>query len=207
MTGIREGPTKSPSGRGPWTYAPWAGALTGAAVVLYIIVAVVKPGGQGSLRSLAHGEMARLQVETTGAPEPATPFTDAKGRTVRLADLKAPVLVVNLWATWCAPCVREMPTLAKLQSAYQGRVVVAAISMDKAEFRERARGFIGEHPPLVFYQDANLALPFALSPAVEGFPSTIIYDRTGRERARLAGAADWSGPDAKAVIDALLAQP
>ena len=207
MTDIHEGSTKSLFGRDPWTYAPWAGALIGAAVVLYIIMAVLKPGGAGSLQALAHGEMAKLQVVSHGAPEPATPFIDAQGRAIRLADLKAPLVVVNLWATWCAPCIKEMPTLAKLQAAYRGRIVVAAISMDKDELRERARAFIGEHPPLAFYQDPKLALPFALSPAVEGFPTTIIYGRDGRERARLSGGADWNGPDARAVFNALLAQP
>jgi thiol-disulfide isomerase/thioredoxin len=207
MTDIHKGSVKSPSGRGPWSYAPWAAALIGVAVVLYIIVAVVKPGGHGGLKSLAHGEMAKLTVAQNGAPEPATSFLDPQGREVHLADLKAPLVVVNLWATWCAPCVREMPTLAKLQADYKGRIVVAPISMDKDELRERARAFIGEHAPLVFYQDPKLALPFALTPAVEGFPTTVIYGRDGRERARLSGPADWDGPEARAVIDAVLAQP
>ena len=207
MSDVHEGSTKSLFGREPRTYAPWAGALIGVAVVLYIIVAVLKPGAHGSLQSLAHGEMAKLVVAKNGALEPTTPFIDPEGRTIHLTDLKAPLLVVNLWATWCAPCVKEMPTLAKLQAAYPGRITVAAISMDKDELRERARAFIGEHPPLAFYQDPKLALPFAVSPAVEGFPTTIIYGRDGRERARLSGGADWNGPDARAVFDALLAQP
>ena len=207
MTDTLEGPTRSPVGRGPRTYALWAGALIGVAVVLYIIVAVLKPGGHGTLQSLAHGEMAKLQVVQNGPSAPATPFIDPQGRTVHLADIKAPVVVVNLWATWCAPCIKEMPTLARLQAAYPGRIRVVAISMDKDELRERARAFIGEHPPLAFYQDPKLALPFALTPAVEGFPATIIYGRDGKERARLSGPADWDGPDARAVFDTLLAQP
>ena len=206
MTDIHEGTTKSLSGRDPWTYAPWAGALIGVAVVLYIIIAVLKPGGHTGLQALAHGEMAKLTVTKDGAPPPATPVLDPQGREIRLADLKAPVLVVNLWATWCAPCIKEMPTLARLQAAYPGKITVAAISMDKDELRERARAFIGEHPPLAFYQDPKLALPFAVSPAVEGFPTTIIYGRDGREKARLSGGADWDGPEARAVFDSLLAQ-
>jgi thiol-disulfide isomerase/thioredoxin len=156
------------------------------------------------LQGLAKGEMAKLHVETNGPLEPSTPFVDAQGKVMHLADLKAPVVVVNLWATWCPPCVREMPTLASLQAAYPGRIIVAPISVDREELRERARAFIGDHPPLPFYQDAKLALPFAISPAAEGFPTTIIYGRDGRERARLSGPADWNSPDARAVIDALL---
>ena len=207
MTDIHDGATKSRAAGGVGTYALWAGALVGAGLLLYAILVVLKPGGHAGLQGLAHGQMAKLSTAQAGASEPATPFLDPQGRQLRLADLKAPVLVVNLWATWCAPCVKEMPTLAKLQAAYPGKIVVAPISMDKSELRERARAFIGEHPPLGFYQDPNLALPFALTPAVEGFPTTIIYGRDGRERARLSGPADWDGPDARAVIDAVLAQP
>ncbi len=207
MTDIHQGTTSGTPGRNPWSYLPWIGALIVVAVVLYIIVAVVKPGGSGGLKGLAHGEMAKLSLAAAGAPEPATPFLDPQGHETHLSDLKGQVLVVNLWATWCAPCVREMPTLAKLQDSYRGRVIVAPVSMDKDELRERARAFIGEHAPLAFYQDSKLALPFALTPPAEGFPTTIIYGRDGKEKARLSGPADWNGPDARAVIDAVLAQP
>ena len=203
----RKGQERRTTQRGLLTYAPWAIALIGAAVVLYIIVTVLKPGGPPSLQSLAHGEMAKLVVSQSAAPEPATPFLDPQGHPVHLADLKTPLLVVNLWATWCPPCVKEMPTLAKLQAAYPGKITVAPISMDKADDREKARAFIAGHPPLAFYQDTQLALPFALSPPAEGFPTTILYGRDGRERARLSGGADWNGPEARAVFDTLLAQP
>ena len=207
MTDIHQGTTNGASGRNPWSYLPWIGALIAAGLVLYIIVVVVKPGAGASLQSLAHGEMAKLSTAQAGAPAPATAFLDPQGHDLHLADLKGKVLVVNLWATWCAPCVREMPTLAKLQAAYPGRIVVAPISMDKDELRERARAFIAEHAPLVFYQDPKLALPFALAPPAEGFPTTIIYGADGKEKARLTGPADWGGPDAKAVIEAVLAKP
>ncbi len=189
------------------TYALWGVALIGVAAVLYVIAtSVAKPGGGADLKSLARGEMAQLQVGGKAAPPPTTPILDDAGRSTTLADLKAPVLVVNLWATWCAPCVKEMPTLARLQGAYAGRVKVAAISMDRLGDREKARAFIAEHGPLTFYQDPKYALAFALDPPAEGFPTTVIYDAKGRERARLSGAADWNGPDARAVVEALLAE-
>ena len=207
MTDFHEGQTTG-ARRGPLTYALWGVALIGAAVVLYVIIhALIKPAGGVDFKALAHGEMGKLVAASTPAAEPATPFTDAQGATVHLADLKAPVVVVNLWATWCPPCVREMPTLAKLQAAYPGRVHVVAISMDKGKDIEAARAFIAKYPPLTFYNDPKMVLPFALSPAVEGFPTTIIYDQLGHERARLSGGADWNGPDARAVFDALLAKP
>ena len=196
-----------PRPRGPLTYLLWGVALVGVAAVLYVIVtSVAKPGGAADLKSLARGEMAQLQVGGKAGPPPTTPILDDAGHSTTLADLKAPVLVVNLWATWCAPCVKEMPTLARLQGAYAGRVKVAAISMDRLGDREKARAFIAEHGPLTFYQDPKYALAFALDPPAEGFPTTVIYDAKGHERARLSGAADWNGPDARAVVEALLAE-
>lgn len=205
MKDIHEGQEKATARRGLLAYALWGVAILGVAAALYVIAGqIIKPHGAPDLKALARGDVAKLQVVADGPPPPDTPILDDQGRTIHLADLKARVVVVNLWATWCAPCVREMPTLAALQAAYPGRVLVAPISMDKAEDREKARAFIAEHRPLPFYQDMSLALPFALRPAAEGFPTTVIYDGKGRERARLAGPADWNGPNARAVIEALL---
>jgi thiol-disulfide isomerase/thioredoxin len=116
------------------------------------------------------------------------------------------VVVVNLWATWCAPCVKEMPTLAKLQEAYAGKPVkVMAISLDKGQPDiDKARAFIADKAPLVFYH-GDYGLAFSVDPPTEGLPTTLIYDRSGHERARLTGGADWSTPEARAVLDRVLA--
>jgi thiol-disulfide isomerase/thioredoxin len=189
-------------------YGIWGVALIGVAAVLYVMLAAIfKPGGGPvDLKTLAHGEMAKLEISAKAPPAPNTPILDPQGHTLTLGALKAPVLVVNLWATWCAPCVKEMPTLAKLQAAYPGRLIVAPVSMDALTDREKARAFIAEHPPLTFYQDPKYALAFALDPPAEGFPTTVIYDAKGQERARLSGPADWNSPDARAVVEALIAE-
>jgi len=197
------------SRRRAWIVAFWSAAAVGLAALVYVIVALgAKPpaAGPADLKTLARGDMAKLVVAEAGAPAPALPFLDADGKQTGLADLKAPVVVVNLWATWCGPCLREMPTLAALQTAYQGRIRVIPISMDTAADRAKARAFIARYPPLPFYQDPNSKLVFALTPPTEGLPTTVLYDASGRERARLAGGADWSGADAHAVIQALLAK-
>jgi thiol-disulfide isomerase/thioredoxin len=194
-------------GRSWITYALWTLSAVGVAAVLYVIVgALGKPNTDrgADLKSLARGEMAKLEIVQDGKPAPTAAFLDAQGRDARLADLKAPVVILNLWATWCAPCRQEMPTLAKLQAAYPGRVLVVPVAEDKAEDRDKARDFIGQYGPLPFYQDPKLAMTFALTPPAEGLPTTVIYDRAGRERARLAGGADWNSPEARAVVEALL---
>ena len=193
--------------RWPWIATFWGAAAVGLAALVYVIATLlVKPAAAPpALQTLAKGEMANLVVKD-GGPPPIQPFLDARGASTDLARLKGPVVVVNLWATWCPPCVREMPTLARLQAAYRGKVVVAPISMDDAADRPKARAFIARYAPLPFYQDPGSKLVFAITPPAEGLPTTVIYGASGRERARLAGGADWSGPDAHAVVEALLAQ-
>ena len=143
----------------------------------------------------------------SGEPAPTTAFKDAAGKEVTLADFKGKVVVVNLWATWCAPCRKEMPTLAALAALETGKAVkVLPISVDGASKTDTAKAFIAANPPLDFHQDAGPNLPFALKPMAEGFPTTIIFDKTGRERTRMAGELDWSGAKVRRVIDALAAE-
>lgn len=189
-------------------WALLAVALIGAAAVLYVIAsASFKPKEAADLRDLRRGELAKLEVPTTPRPAPTQTFLDPEGKTVSLADFKGQVVVVNLWATWCAPCKLEMPTLAKLQAAYQTQPVkVLAISVDRDDALNLARSDIAKNPPLQLYRDPGYKLTFAFTPRSQGFPTTIIYDRKGMERARLAGDADWSGKEARELIERLLAE-
>jgi thiol-disulfide isomerase/thioredoxin len=181
-------------------------ALAGLAALLYGITGCSNPGGD--LKSLAKGEMAKLQVAANGQLAPATAFAGPDGKTHTLAEFKGKVTVVNLWATWCAPCVTEIPHLAALKAAYAGKPLeVAAISLDKGDDIDLARRRIAKNAPLAFYSEPNYRLPYDLKPIVQDMPTTIIYDRRGVERARLSGGADWAGPDARAVIDRLLREP
>jgi thiol-disulfide isomerase/thioredoxin len=190
------------------TWALWGAALIGVAAVLYIIVqASIKPEQQGGLKSLARGQMSKLTTPAEAAAAPANTFYDAAGKPLRVADFRGKVLVLNLWATWCAPCIQEMPTLAKLATEYAGKpVAVVPVSVDTPSAVDKARAFIAQHPPLGFYSDPQMKLPFALKPQVSGMPTTIIYGPDGLERGRLSGGADWSGPDARAVVDHVLAE-
>jgi thiol-disulfide isomerase/thioredoxin len=192
----------------PLKLALWGAAGLGVAAVVYIIAqASINPQGAGSLKGLAKGEMAKLTIPAEATVAPVASFVDATGAQRRIGDFKGKVTVVNLWATWCAPCVLEMPTLAKLAASYEGQPVeVVAISVDSPDAADKAKAFIAKHAPLAFYHDPKMALPFAVKPAAVGMPTTIIYGPDGVERARVAGDADWSGKDAKAVIDKVLAE-
>ena len=143
----------------------------------------------------------------SGEPAPDTAFKDAAGKDVRLADFRGKVVVVNLWATWCGPCRKEMPTLAALAALENGHAVkVLPVSVDSASKTDAAKAFIAANAPLDFHQDTGPNLPFALKPVAAGFPTTIIFDKTGRERTRMAGELDWSGAKVRRVIDALAAE-
>ncbi len=168
-------------------------------------LAACKPSPDEGAASLAHGTMAKLKPPIVAATYPDAGFVDGAGKPVKLADFKGQAVVLNLWATWCAPCVKEMPTLAALQSAYAGKgLKVVALSADSAMATDKAKAFIGAHPPLDFYQDASSAVPTALNPPIEGFPTTLLYDRAGHLKGVMEGDTDWNSPDAKAVVNSLL---
>ena len=158
------GEAKPTLGRG-LTLAIGAALTIGAASVLYVTAGCsFKPADSANIAALAVGPMKKL-VSVTPAPPPAIAFRDADGKPITLADFKGQVLVVNLWATWCGPCVAEMPTLATLQREYAGKPVkVLAISVDDAGGTDKAKAFIAKHAPLVFYQNADLKLPFGFTP-------------------------------------------
>jgi thiol-disulfide isomerase/thioredoxin len=181
-------------------------AIAAAATValLYGLGGCSKPGPD--LGPLAHGAMAKLKPTGQPGAEPGTVFHDLQGKALTLAQFKGKVLIVNLWANWCAPCKAEIPSLAKLAAAYAGKpLAVVAVSVGKGDDETAGRDFIARNPPLIFYTEPTYSMAYAFHPAIDEMPTTVIYDRKGIERARLAGGADWSGPDAKAVVDALIA--
>ena len=203
MSETQSGETRSP--------ARTSSAIKLALVLIVIVAAlyaacalIFKPRGS-DLKSLAVGPMTKLVVAAKPAPQPIA-AEGPDGHPVTLADFKGQVVVVNLWANWCAPCVKEMPTLAQLQTRYAGKPVkVLAISLDKKPDEiARAKAFLADKRPLAYYH-GDYALVFALTPAPEGLPTTLIFDRAGRERARLEGGADWSTAEADKVVDRVLA--
>jgi len=189
---------------GDWrTLAARSLAVIGVCAALYGIGGCTsKPAS--ALKALAKGDMRDLMVQSQPSAAPQTAFTDAAGKVHTLAEFKGKVVVLNLWATWCAPCVAEMPTLAKLQTQIAaGPVAVIPISLDAPEDRANAIAFIAKRPPLAFYAEPTYELARGFNPSVEGLPTTILIDAKGEVRARLSGGADWSGPAARQVVAAL----
>ena len=181
-------------------------ALIGTAAVLYVIgAASFKPKQATDLSDLKRGALVKLVFPKEPTPAPDAAFTGPDGKPVTLADFKGQVVVMNLWATWCPPCKVEMPTLAKLQAAYAVQPVqVVAITVDKDQDMNLVRQELAANQPLKLYRDPGYKVAFGLKPRAQGFPTTVIYDRKGIERARLSGAADWSSPEARELVERLL---
>ncbi|RRN62697.1 TlpA disulfide reductase family protein [Caulobacter sp. 602-1] len=194
--------------RNPIRLALGGVVLVGVAAVLYVIAsASFKPHGPADLKEFKKGTLEKLDVPATPRPAPDTVFTSLDGKPATLADFKGRVVVMNLWATWCAPCKAEMPTLAKLQAVYATQpVTVLPISVDRDSDLNLVNEEMAANPPLKTYRDPSYKLSFALEPKAAGYPTTIIYDRQGRERARMAGPADWSSPEARGIVEKLLAE-
>jgi thiol-disulfide isomerase/thioredoxin len=161
-----------------------------------------------TLLAPGYATAAEVPIETD-APQPLPPLTfqTMEGQETTLADFAGKVVVLNLWATWCAPCREEMPSLDRLQAMFADRdVVVLALSVDRAG-PERVKQFLDEIgvEQLHVYRDPKAAATRALK--VPGLPATILIDKQGREAGRVLGIAHWDGPEAVAAVEKLLAEP
>jgi len=180
------------------------GSMTAAVTAESEAPAPAVPGGVS--RRLATGAMAAFLVRAERKPVPDSAFQDGSGKPVKLSDLKGKVVLLNLWATWCAPCRKEMPDLAKLQKEMgSDQFEVVAVSVDRKGV-EASSAFLKETgaDSLKLYVEPTTAIVTDLAAA--GLPSTVLIDRNGNEIGRLVGPADWGSPEAKALIGAALAE-
>ncbi len=155
----------------------------------------------------ASGDLAPLNFKHTGTAAPDFPFESHKG-SARLADFKGRVVVLNLWATYCAPCLKEMPSLDALQKLFDPKVlVVIPVSEDPARWRAVDSWWQNaKFPNLTPYTDRHNALAFGISGGDGQLPTTLIYDRHGREVARIMRPVEWNGPKAQAFLKAVIAR-
>ena len=128
-------------------------------------------------------------------------FNDPDGGEISLSDFRGTPVLVNLWASWCAPCVKELPTLDALarSHAIDGELGVIAVSQDNGP-RASVAAFLDKLKieELGAYQDAKMALAGGLG--VEVMPTTLLLDAEGREVWRYVGDLDWTGPEAARLM-------
>ena len=157
---------------------------------------------------LAKGELAAIALASEPRRLPPLTFTDASGKPVTLADFKGRVVLLNLWATWCVPCRKEMPALDHLEKRLGGPdFAVVAVNLDTRD-PDKPRAFLSEIGvnSLAFYSDPATKTFQALRGVGRGFglPTTLLVDRDGCEMAYLAGPAEWGGADAEALVKAAI---
>ncbi|MFN0264874.1 thiol:disulfide interchange protein TlpA [Tepidamorphus sp. 3E244] len=159
-----------------------------------------------AVSSRATGEVAALLVPKAPQPLPPLAFKTADGRDVTLADFKGRAILLNLWATWCAPCRKEMPALDRLQGTLGGdRFEVVAVNVDTRN-PEKARDFLEEVgvTELTFYADNSMQIFRDLKSygRAFGMPTTVLIDETGCELGTMAGPAEWDSREALELIRA-----
>ena len=170
---------------------------------------LAKPRVAGQMAST--GPVTVEQTKSTelqpyqGAQDKPLSLEDLNGRPVNLRDYRGKVVLLNFWASWCPPCVHEMPSMARLNTLLKGQPF-EILAVNLAEDKSPIETFLHEHP---------VNFPVLLDPSgsavktwqVFAYPSTYLIDRTGRIRYALFGGADWDQPNALAKIRALLAEP
>ena len=200
-----------------------AGGLAGLAVGLagvYGITALTRNAGGGDkacrpavdlaakVAPFARGEVAAVNVAKSPQKVPNLAFEDGAGKKLTLADFKGKTVLLNLWATWCVPCRKEMPTLDALeQKLGSPDFQVVAVNIDTRD-AEKPKAFLKEIgvKGLAYYADPS-AKSFQDLKAVGrafGMPTTLLVDRSGCEIGTIAGPAEWASDDAVKMIKAAL---
>ena len=161
------------------------------------------PSGPGT-NTLSTGQMAAFVFKKTPEALPDFVFLDGSGKERTLKDWRGKIVLLNLWATWCIPCRKEMPGLERLQKELgSDKFEVLAVSADRNGI-EGAKKFLDglKISGLGLYADPTIRATSTLKAI--GLPATILIDREGREIGRLLGPAEWDSPEAKTLVQAAL---
>ena len=195
-----------------------AGVLVGLAGVYGFSTLTGNAGGDATCRPavelakklapLARGEVAAVNVAKSPLKVPDLAFQDASGKALSLANWRGRTVLLNLWATWCVPCRKEMPALDALQQKLGGSdFQVVAVNIDTRD-PDKPKAFLKELgiDKLAYYADPT-AKTFQDLKAIGrafGMPTTMLVDRQGCEIGTIAGPAEWAGDDAVKLIQAAL---
>jgi thiol-disulfide isomerase/thioredoxin len=193
-------------------------AALGALAAVYVVVGLPRNAGDPRCRPtldlarriepLAHGQVAAVKPAEEARLLPVLAFRDGAGAQRSLADWRGRTVLLNLWATWCVPCRKEMPTLDALQDKLGGPdFEVVAVNIDTRD-PDKPRTWLRDigigH--LAYYADANAKVFQDLKAAGKaiGMPTTLLIDPNGCEIASLAGPAEWASADGVSLVSAAL---
>ncbi len=173
-------------------------------IILYTAIAATANTDVASLEALRTGDMRKLQFHSELKPTAELPFTRVDGSIGRLSDYRGKVVILNFWATWCAPCRKEMPELSALQSTLGGNNFAVVTIATGPNSTDKIAAFFNEIriDNLPAHRDPRQTL--AREMGILGLPATLLLDRSGQEIARLLGDANWHSDSALAIIQALI---
>jgi len=144
-----------------------------------------------------------LKAEKPAKIAPALVFTDDKGARHSLAQYRGRYLLLNMWATWCAPCVAELPALAKLKAAAPNITVLAVDLTGRKETPARAESYLRDHHVAALGANVDTQSMFMRSFIVAVMPTTVLVDPAGKVVARAEGPAEWASPASAAYFQSL----
>lgn len=176
---------------------------------MFAIVAISSPLARGDDAAGANSEISRkIDLKSPRAALPDIAFFDANAKEHTFKEFQGKGFLLNIWATWCIPCQREMPTLNNLSAILRDKgIPVLALSVDRAPFSKISR-FIDKRgfTNLKVFQDVRGAVARKLD--IQGLPTTVIVDAQGREIGRIVGIAEWDKPEnVKTILDLLNVPP
>ncbi len=172
---------------------------------VFVIIQSCSLEQKPSLQRFAKGGLKKLQVLQTPPPQPQMTFKTVDGSEIRLSDFRGKTVLLNVWATWCVPCVAEIPSLDQLQAEKGGEnFTVVAISMDR--HIDDAKAFFKKAgiENLAIYRDPSYSISTKVG--VQAIPISVFYSPSGQEIARIPGEVDWQSKDTNALLDAILSQ-
>ena len=162
----------------------------------------LKPAPQELMTAL---EDNFLNIKTYAIPRdfPSRPFLNPQGQEITINDLQSPIIVVNLWATWCPPCIKELPTLQALNEKYED-IEVIAISLDFFTDIEPVKSFLNKRGVNDFAAYLDHTQSFQADLTITGLPTTYIIGPDRRVYYEFQGDSDWNAPEFHTFFDALL---
>ena len=174
-----------------------------AALVILLAVPGLGAAAEGNSEMPDRTKLGEFVPSSQPFPAPAISLTDSAGQNIELSDLRGKLILVNLWATWCEPCLREMPSLERLQARLGGRIAVLAVSEDRGG-NKTVEPFIAKLglKLVKIYIDPKSEVGHALG--VRGLPTSFVIDREGKVLGRVEGAAEWDSPKILGVLEPLL---
>jgi thiol-disulfide isomerase/thioredoxin len=176
---------------------------TVAALMFLLVAPALATADEGEADMPDRTKIGEFVPSSQPYPAPAVSLSDTTGQSVELSELQGKLVLVNLWATWCEPCLREMPSLERLQSRLGGRIAVLAVSEDRGG-NKTVEPFIAKLglKSVKIYIDPKSEVGHAFG--ARGLPTSFVISREGKVLGRVEGAAEWDSPKILGVLEPLL---